>query len=700
MQDYDIEQIKRSIELIKPNGELYEIRILQGTGKKKKIISGYFKGTKNLEQAFKTVNLKNANVFYSLNQIDASCYAREQHEKFVMLDDTTSDRDIVAYSWLLVDIDPNRRSGISSTNEELKGAQMTAQRVRRYMINVGFADPIVALSGNGVHLLFAINLACNDENENLVKNCLGALAVLFNDEVVSIDTSVFNPARISKLYGTMARKGADTEERPHRMSRVVLIPDEIKTTNKDILELLASEMPKEPERPAQKIQKPSKQFNVEEWLSDNFIHVSKITSTSDGATKYILEECPFDSSHKAPDSMVIVQNNGAIGFKCLHNSCMGRTWQDLRLKFEPDAYDNKNAEADARIEAGWKEHKKFLEYNRNRSDIVYKTLDIENEDENNPIFETLEQIGNKPMQERVCIQTGIKGIDSRIEGLAKGEITCISGVKASAKSTVVSQICLNAIQSEHNTLVYSGELNDRRFRKWFHMQAAGLDYIKPDLRFPNSGYLSPEIGKRIDKWVSTRLKLYNNDYGNSFKGIATALRRKVEQNKADLVVIDNMSILDISDISQDGKEDKYDKQRLFVEMLKAISIECDCHIIFVAHPRKSIGFIRSDDISGSGNIGNLVDNILIVHRNNEDFRRLSKQMFRWSDDHIAYSGTNVIEIAKDREYGTQDVWVPLWYQERSRRLLNSKTENITYGWNMDSDGFIEMPADESDLPWI
>ena len=34
-------------------------------------------------------------------------------------------------------------------------------------------------------------------------------------------------------------------------------------------------------------------------------------------------------------------SNGAIGFNCFHNSCNGHTWQDVRLLFEPDAYDKK-----------------------------------------------------------------------------------------------------------------------------------------------------------------------------------------------------------------------------------------------------------------------------------------------------------------------------------------------------------------------
>lgn len=51
---------------------------------------------------------------------------------------------------------------------------------------------------------------------------------------------------------------------------------------------------------------------------------------SKGFTKYVLEECPFDPAHKSPDSMVTQGDDGAIGFKCLHNSCSGNRWAEFK----------------------------------------------------------------------------------------------------------------------------------------------------------------------------------------------------------------------------------------------------------------------------------------------------------------------------------------------------------------------------------
>ena len=71
---------------------------------------------------------------------------------------------------------------------------------------------------------------------------------------------------------------------------------------------------------------------------------------------------------------------------------------------------------------------------------------------------------------------------------------------------------------------------------------------------------------------------------------------------------------------------------------------------------------------------------------------------------LLFDGTNVIEIAKDREAGIQDEFIPLWYEMESRRMLNEQTEVIKYKWTTEwaeqeaEEDF--MPVDdEEDIPW-
>ena len=688
----DGEKLKEALNIIKPAGSLFEVRILKG----KMTISGYFTDTSILMEQFKKVDLRNANVFYTLNEIDEACYAREQHDIFRQVKVTTSDGDITAYKWLLIDLDPVRKSGISSTDEEFKMAYERGEQITKHLRDIGFPAPIFACSGNGVHLLYAINLANTDENKALVQNCLKALAFLFGDEKVDVDQSVFNPARISKLYGTMAQKGANTKERPHRMSRILSAPKQMEVVRKELLEKLANNRPEEV---APTKTETHSAFDIEDWMDRYGIRYTP--KPWKDVTRYVLDECPFDSTHTAPDAAIIKQANGAICFRCLHNSCQGRDWRTVRLMFEPDAYDDRNAADDVRINEGWKQYKA---YNRNRTDIAYQEAQAD-EEHIEKMFETALDILQRPVEERTCILTGMEEFDKRTGGLAKGEITLVSGLRASGKSSLISQWSLNAVNQDFTTIIYSGELKDTRLMGWIYQQAAGPDFVVKHKKLENFWYCRDDVKPAIAKWLGDRFWLYNNNYGNNFKMIATKLRDIIQRLKADLVIIDNMSILDLSDITDDRRADKWDQQKLFVETLKNLAMLCNCHIVFVVHPRKANGFLRLDDVGGSGSIGNLADNVFIVHRVNRDFLRGYRRDVRGipdnarnkDEDEVYYDlgGDNCVEIVKERETGIQDLFIPLWFENSTKRMKNDAFGKVVYKW--DFDGFInreENPFEE------
>ena len=683
----DTEKIKEALGILKADGQLFEVRILKG----KQIISGYFKNADVMVKALDTVDLRNANIFYTLNCINEDCYSREQRDCFRANVTTTNDKDIDTYQWMLIDMDPVRSTGISSTKEELTKAYDMARRIIEYLRQRQWPAPIMALSGNGMHLLYRIALKNTDENARMIERCLKALDLIFSDQYVEIDKKVFNPGRISKLYGTTAQKGSNTADRPHRMAKIITKPDTVQQVSKEQLEKLAAEYIEA--QPIQKRQKSA--FDIEGWIEEHGIRVSRIDTWKD-TTKYVLEECPFDSNHKSPDATIIKQPSGAIAFKCFHNSCSGHDWHELRLMFEPDAYDDKSAEDDERINRKWKEYKNF---NRQRQDIEYK--EIETPENPSDMFLSAKQILAMPKEERVCIPTGLKVFDKRVGGLAKGEITLVSGMRGAAKSTWLNQVALGAVDHGFSTLVYSGELKNERYMNWLFQQAAGKDFVEKSKKYTDYWYCKNEVKPKIAEWLDGKFYLYNNNYGSNFKQIAEVLQKVIKNYRSDLVIIDNMSILDLSDITDDRKADKWDYQKLFVETLKNLSMLCNCHIIFVAHPRKALGFLRLDDVGGSGSLGNLVDNAFIVHKKNKDFQKGYDNLFGRNSCGAKFDALvgNVIEVVKERETGMQDVFIPLYFEQSTKRLKNDMDERIVYGW--DSDGFIGQwlePPDE-ELPF-
>ncbi|MFM9965347.1 MAG: YfjI family protein [Planctomycetaceae bacterium] len=157
------------------------------------------------------------------------------------------DADIVRRRWLPIDCDPKRKGTVSATDEEKDAARKRMVEVDSFLDEQGWPAPVIGDSGNGYWLLYLIDLPADDGG--LVHRVLQVLASKFNDEAVSIDTTVGNASRIGKLFGTLAAKGEHTTERPHRVSKIIIIPDELTPVPIEMLQRLASESEKPQQQP-------------------------------------------------------------------------------------------------------------------------------------------------------------------------------------------------------------------------------------------------------------------------------------------------------------------------------------------------------------------------------------------------------------------------------------------------------------------
>ncbi len=203
--------------LIQEPCSVIELRAIGVDGMRgRRILSGYFDNVDALIECAEALDGKAKGVYVTLNAIDPALLARANNRTKAP-ESATSDRDVRRRSWLLVDIDPTRPSGISSSESEKEAAREVMKDVGRALRALSFPEPIVGDSGNGWHLLYRIDLPADDAG--LVHRCLQALAFRFDTDAATIDQSVHNPARITKLYGTKVRKGFDTKERPHRLSK-------------------------------------------------------------------------------------------------------------------------------------------------------------------------------------------------------------------------------------------------------------------------------------------------------------------------------------------------------------------------------------------------------------------------------------------------------------------------------------------------
>ena len=203
-------------------------------------VSGYFTDFGKLAQGAAHYSGEGPGVYFTLNPVNPDLLARADNRVIKYARETTADKDILKRRWFPIDFDAKRPAGISSCDVEHEAALDRARACREWLGSQGWPDPIFADSGNGAHLLYRIVLP--SEDRQLVAKSLKALAAKFDDTEVIVDVGNHNPARIWKIYGTLAAKGDSVPERPHRLARILDGPEMIPVTL-DKLEALASTAP-------------------------------------------------------------------------------------------------------------------------------------------------------------------------------------------------------------------------------------------------------------------------------------------------------------------------------------------------------------------------------------------------------------------------------------------------------------------------
>lgn len=667
----DREEINRTLDVFHTDNGLVEIRIFSTTNKTD-IYSGIFDNKETLINEVARFDREPYNVYFVFNELKDALNGMPQYNKLIRGAKAVQDKDIKYRRWLLVDFDPIRDGDvkdIASTDEEMNNAHDVAVEARKFMRSLGFTSPVVCKSGNGWHLLFRTeNIPCDNESAECFKNTLKYIAKRFSDDRVDCDTKVFNAARITKFYGTYSHKGGNTPQRPHRKSEIVVIPPLIEKTPYSVFQYVSElyKASQEEEMPKIGAYRDSRsnvpRFDLDEFLVKNGIEVLKDVLLSDGTRKLVLKSCPFDPSH-GKDSAIFVSPQGAITFTCFHQSCSGHTWRELRLKFDPHAYDRNDYEP----------KQQYRQYTRQQPRAKYEIKD------------ELPELGKKwlcmsdiqkiDLSDIENMKTGFHELDRLIVGLYVGEVTIISGNNSSGKSSWINTMILNIIQQGKKVALWSGELPATILKIWILNVAAGKNYLRLSSKGDGKYYTPNNVAEKICSWMDGKFYLYNNEYTNKWEQIFHDMEELCSIG-VKMFILDNLFSLDI-DIF-DG--DKNNKQKELILNICRFAKNKKVHLILVAHPRKVTTLLRKTDISGSSDLTNAVDNVFIVHRVNDDFIKAGTDFWgkKKIDTLVGYG--NCVEVAKNRMYGVVDSICGMYYETESRRFKNSDDEYIHYGW--------------------
>jgi hypothetical protein len=332
---FDADEVRRAIDLLIPAGQVTELRALDATtagDRWPRTLTGYFADRDKLVESLRTI--KDAtSVYFTPNPVDPRLKARAANRiKKADKGDSTSDKDIIGRRWLLIDCDAIRPAGISATDEEHEAAIQRAKLIADELkFNYGWPEPIVGDSGNGGHVLYRVDLPTDDGG--LVERCLKSLATKFDDDDVKVDTSVFNPARIWKLYGARVGKGDSTEDRPHRTARILSAPERLQVVPAELLESLASDSPiEQPAKHEHNSHAGGMAFDIDAFIDHNGFALAG-PDAYQGGRKWTFNHSPM-CDHHGDGPFLIQFANGALSAGCHHDSCSW-TWHDLRAKYEP-----------------------------------------------------------------------------------------------------------------------------------------------------------------------------------------------------------------------------------------------------------------------------------------------------------------------------------------------------------------------------
>lgn len=667
MYDIDEKQLRLWWQVFKSNKELVEVRLLG-----KNAYSGYFTNIETLITQLKPLldssNVRyygNLQAYFTLNVINEALYSREQRDVFVKKPkSTTTDGDIVRRKFVMIDLDPNRAAGISASDSEFEKAHLKCVAIYKYLIQQGFNEPIITKSGNGWHCYLPCDMPNDDAHTELIKRFLQSISKMFSDANVEVDEKVFNAARIDKLIGTWAKKGSDGDDRKWRIASFAKIPQDLSPNDDALFQKIADLLPKEEPKQIQpnRVYNTSQPFDLVSWMNQ---HGIKYREKKNGnSTLYELETCPWIEQHsdrKKWDSALFQDAQGKITFNCTHSHCKNKTWHDVRLFYEPNAYDKPQYVPQPQY-TRYQPPKPRYEIKGEIPELGKKWL-------------TMSSIKKLDLSSINGIKTGFELLDKAINKLHFGEVTLLSGSNASGKSSWLNTLLMNIANQNTPVALWSGELPEPILKTWLQMVAAGRNNLRLSSYGDGKYYVPNNIGELIDNWLDDKLLIYNTEYGNQWEQLFSDMTDLANAGFK-VFVLDNLMAMNIDLLSGDKNE----KQRQVILDLKKFAKTKDVHLILVAHPRKSMAFLRKTDISGTSDLTNAVDNCFIIHRVNQDFFRAGGDFYGERKIQMYADFGNVLEVCKNRMYGVVDLLIGLHYEIESRRFKNTADEQVRYGW--------------------
>lgn len=237
----------------------------------------------------------------------------------------------------------------------------------------------------------------------------------------------------------------------------------------------------------------------------------------------------------------------------------------------------------------------------------------------------------------------------------KGEVTIWTGENFTGKSEVLNQFILSQTSVE-KSFVMSPEMPLYRTMQYMSQQATGsgkptVDQIKNFLRMVDG-------------------KIFLLDQQNTFE--AEDVLKLIHYVRSEFgvfhIVIDSLMKCGINE------NDDHAKVKWFVDQLCVTAKNLEVHIHLVAHAKKPSNADRPNrySIKGSGAISDLVDNVIIMWRNNNKEIELDEGCDNQRFTELMDQPDGRMIVDKQRHGSSWTGSINLWHDTPSRSFLDSR----------------------------
>jgi twinkle protein len=266
--------------------------------------------------------------------------------------------------------------------------------------------------------------------------------------------------------------------------------------------------------------------------------------------------------------------------------------------------------------------------------------------------------------------SGIKALDRMTGGLYMGDLNVWTGKRGEGKSTILTQIMLEAVEQGNRVCAYSGEIPADRFKYGVFLQAADSLHVceKYDSAIDRAvQYVPKQHRDKINDWLNGMFWLYDNKIAEADEAgsIIRVFEQAYKRHDCRVFMVDNLMTVQTCK----NEKDFYHAQADFTIRLRKFAEQYGVSVHLVVHPRKTSNAVGNDDVGGLSTITNIACAVFAMKKlEDQEARDLGCEA--------------ILTCTKNRAYGTNGD-VKLRFIEASRRFVEIGAIEKPFSWNKD-----------------